>query len=35
MMLVGKSEGKRALGRTNCRWDDNILMNIRKVGCGG
>jgi hypothetical protein len=23
---VGKSEGKRTLGRHRCRWEDNITM---------
>ena len=34
-VLVGKSEGKRPLGRPRCRWEDNIKMNIQEVGCGG
>jgi hypothetical protein len=28
-MLVGKSEGKRPLGRLKHRWVDNIEMNFR------
>jgi len=32
---VGKSEGKRPLGRPKCRWDDNIKMDLHEVGCGG
>jgi hypothetical protein len=31
---VGKPEGKRPLGRTRCRWDDNIKMDLQEVGCG-
>jgi hypothetical protein len=31
-VLVGKPEGKRPLGRLRCRWDDNIKMDLRKVG---
>ena len=27
-VLVGKSEGKRPLGRTRCRWEDNIKMDL-------
>jgi hypothetical protein len=33
--LVGKREGKRPLGRTRCRWEDNIKMDFQEVGCGG
>ena len=33
--LVGKSEGKRPLGRPRCRWEDNIKMYLQKLGCGG
>jgi hypothetical protein len=31
---VGKSEGKRPLGRPRRRWRDNIKMNFREVGWG-
>ena len=34
-VLVGKSEGKRPLGRPRHRWEDNIKMDIQDVGCGG
>jgi hypothetical protein len=36
MMLVGKPEGKRSLGRPRRRWKDNIKMNLQEVaeGCG-
>jgi len=34
-VLVGKPEGKRPLGRTRHRWEDNIKMNLQEVGCGG
>jgi hypothetical protein len=34
-ILVGKPEGKRSLGRPRCRWEDNIKMNLKEVGCGG
>ena len=30
--LVGKPGGKRPLGRPRCRWEDNIKMDIQKVG---
>jgi hypothetical protein len=33
--LVGKSEGKRPLGRSRHRWEDNIKMDFQEVGCGG
>ena len=32
-ILVGRSEGKRPLGRLRRRWEDNIKMNLREVGC--
>ena len=34
-VLVGKPEGKRPLGRPRSRWEDNIKMYLREVGCGG
>jgi hypothetical protein len=34
-VLVGKSKGKRSLGRPRRRWEDNIRMNLQEVGCGG
>jgi hypothetical protein len=33
-ILVGKSEGKRPLGRSRHRWKD-IRMDFQEVGCGG
>jgi hypothetical protein len=33
-LLVGKSEGKRPLGRPRCRWVDNIRMDLGEVGWG-
>jgi hypothetical protein len=32
--LVGKREGKRPLGRTRRRWEDNIKMDPQEVLCG-
>ena len=32
-VLVGKPEGKRQLGRPRRKWEDNIKMNLQKVGC--
>jgi len=34
-ILVGKPLGKRLLGRPRPRWDDNIKMDLQKVGLGG
>jgi len=31
---VGKPEGKRPLGRSRRRWEDNIKMDLQEVGCG-
>ena len=33
IVLVGKHEGKRPLGRPRRRWEDNIKMALREVGC--
>jgi hypothetical protein len=35
MILVGKPEGKRPLGRPRRRWMDNIKMDLREIGRGG
>ena len=32
---MGKPEGKRPLGRTRYKWEDNIKTDIQEVGCGG
>jgi len=34
MVLVGKPQGKRPLGRPRRRWVDNIRMDLQEVGCG-
>jgi hypothetical protein len=36
-ILVGKTEGKRPVGRRRCRWVDNIeiLVDLRVVGWNG
>ena len=34
-LLLGKRDGKRPLGRPERRWEDNIKMDLREVGCGG
>jgi 3-oxoacyl-ACP reductase-like protein len=33
-VLVGKPEGKRPLGRSRRRWEYNIRMDLKEVGCG-
>jgi hypothetical protein len=35
MILVGKSEGKRPLGRSTHCWVNNIKMDVREVIWGG
>jgi hypothetical protein len=35
MVLVGKREGKRPLGRPRCRWEDDINMDLQEVGLWG
>jgi hypothetical protein len=34
MVLVGKPEGKRQLGRRRRRWENNIEMDLQEVRCG-
>jgi transcription termination factor 2 len=34
-VLVGKSEGKRPLGRPRRRWKDNIKMDLGEKGIKG
>jgi hypothetical protein len=31
-VLIGRPEGKRPLGRPRHSWEDNIKMDLRKVG---
>jgi hypothetical protein len=33
-VLMGKPEGRRLLGKPRRRWEDNISMDLREVGCG-
>ena len=33
MVLVGKPEGRRPLGRPRRRWAENIRMDLQEVGC--
>jgi hypothetical protein len=30
-MLAGKPEGKRPLGRSKCRWEDNTKTDLREI----
>ena len=32
-ILVGIPEARRLLGRSTCRWENNIKMNLQEVGC--
>jgi hypothetical protein len=34
-VLVGKPEGKRPLGKSRHRCEDNIKMDLQEGGCGG
>jgi len=31
-VLVGKTEGKRKLGRPRCRWENNIKISLEDIG---
>jgi hypothetical protein len=31
-LLVGNSEGKRPLGTSRHRWEDNIRMDLNEIG---
>jgi hypothetical protein len=33
-VLVGNRKGKRSLGRLRHRWEDEIRMDLREIGCG-
>jgi hypothetical protein len=34
MVLVGKPEGKKPLGRPRRSWEDGIKRDLREIGCG-
>jgi hypothetical protein len=34
-VLVGRPEGKRPLGSSRRRWEDNIKMDLREIGIDG
>jgi hypothetical protein len=31
-ILVEKPEGETTLGKTRCRWEDNIKINLVQIG---
>ena len=31
-ILIGKSTGKRSLGRPDSRWEDNIRLDLKEIG---
>jgi hypothetical protein len=33
-VLVGKTEGRRSLGKPRHRWEDTTKMDLREVGWG-
>jgi hypothetical protein len=33
-VFVGKTEGKRPLGKPRRRWEENIQMDLQELGCG-
>jgi hypothetical protein len=33
-ILVARPEGRRPLGRPRSRWEDDLKMDLQKVGCG-
>jgi hypothetical protein len=35
LVLVGKPEGRRPLGRPRRSWEDNSTMDLQEVGGGG
>ena len=35
MVLVGKPEGKRPLGRPRRRWEYILKVDLQEVGCRG
>ena len=35
IILTGKSTGKRPLGRSRRRWEENIRMDLEEIGISG
>jgi hypothetical protein len=34
-VLVGRPDGKKALGKPGHRWEDNIKVDLQEAGCKG
>jgi hypothetical protein len=34
-VLIGRPEGKRPLGRSRYRWEDNIKLDLKEIGING
>jgi hypothetical protein len=34
-VMVGKTEGKRSLGRLRLRWEDDVKIDFQEVACVG
>jgi hypothetical protein len=34
-ILLGKPDGKRTLGRTRSKWENNFKMDLREIGGDG
>jgi hypothetical protein len=34
-ILAGNPGGKIPIGRPRSRWEDNIIMDLRELACGG
>ena len=34
-VLLERPEGKKPIGRPRHRWEDNIKIDLKEVGCGG
>jgi hypothetical protein len=34
-IVAGKPAGKRPLWNLRCRWEDNIKVNLKSIGCEG
>ena len=31
-ILTGKPTGKRPLGKSRCKWEDNIRLDLKEIG---
>jgi hypothetical protein len=34
-IVAGKHDGKKSLERSTLKWEDNIKMDLEKIGCEG